>query len=58
VTRAPEGAQLMVRPPLTLSVWPVTKDWALLYPAHFGVDPERIHANELNLIEVASGWAS
>jgi len=33
-------------------------DWALLYPPHFGVDPERIHANELSLIEVASGWPS
>jgi alkanesulfonate monooxygenase SsuD/methylene tetrahydromethanopterin reductase-like flavin-dependent oxidoreductase (luciferase family) len=31
-------------------------DWALLYPPHFGVDQERIHANELSLIEVASGW--
>lgn len=31
-------------------------DWALLYPPHFGVDPERIHANELSLIEVAAGW--
>ncbi len=31
-------------------------DWAILYPPHFGVDPERIHANELSLIEVASGW--
>jgi alkanesulfonate monooxygenase SsuD/methylene tetrahydromethanopterin reductase-like flavin-dependent oxidoreductase (luciferase family) len=27
-------------------------DWALLYPPHFGVDPEHIHANELSLIEV------
>jgi len=33
-------------------------DWALLYPPHFGVGPERIHANELSLIEVASGWTS
>ena len=33
-------------------------DWALLYPPHFGVDPDRIHANELALIEVAAGWAS
>jgi alkanesulfonate monooxygenase SsuD/methylene tetrahydromethanopterin reductase-like flavin-dependent oxidoreductase (luciferase family) len=32
-------------------------DWALLYPPHFGVDPERMHANELRLIEVAVGWA-
>jgi alkanesulfonate monooxygenase SsuD/methylene tetrahydromethanopterin reductase-like flavin-dependent oxidoreductase (luciferase family) len=31
-------------------------DWAILYPPHFGVDPERIHANELSLIEVAAGW--
>jgi hypothetical protein len=31
-------------------------DWAILYPPHFGVDPERIHANELSLIEVASAW--
>lgn len=33
-------------------------DWVLLYPPHFGVDPDRIHANELALIEVAAGWAS
>jgi hypothetical protein len=33
-------------------------DWALLYPPHFGVDQERVHANELTLIEVASGWTS
>jgi alkanesulfonate monooxygenase SsuD/methylene tetrahydromethanopterin reductase-like flavin-dependent oxidoreductase (luciferase family) len=33
-------------------------DWAILYPPHFGVDPERIHANELSLIDVASGWTS
>jgi len=33
-------------------------DWALLYPPHFGVDSERVHANELNLIDVASGWTS
>jgi alkanesulfonate monooxygenase SsuD/methylene tetrahydromethanopterin reductase-like flavin-dependent oxidoreductase (luciferase family) len=33
-------------------------DWAILYPPHFGVDPERIHANELSLVEVASGWTS
>ena len=33
-------------------------DWALLYPPHFGVGPERVHANELSLIEVASGWTS
>jgi alkanesulfonate monooxygenase SsuD/methylene tetrahydromethanopterin reductase-like flavin-dependent oxidoreductase (luciferase family) len=31
-------------------------DWALLYPPHYGVDQERIHANELRLIEVAAGW--
>jgi alkanesulfonate monooxygenase SsuD/methylene tetrahydromethanopterin reductase-like flavin-dependent oxidoreductase (luciferase family) len=31
-------------------------DWALLYPPHFGVDPERVHANELALIELAAGW--
>jgi alkanesulfonate monooxygenase SsuD/methylene tetrahydromethanopterin reductase-like flavin-dependent oxidoreductase (luciferase family) len=31
-------------------------DWAILYPPHFGVDQERIHANELSLIEVASSW--
>ena len=35
-----------------------TVDWAMLYPPHFGVDPERVHANELALIEVAAGWAS
>ena len=83
-----------MRPPLTLTVWPVTKDassearnattlatssgwpsrrngialvrasrsfgpandWALLYPPHFAVDQERVHANELSLIEVATGW--
>ena len=33
-------------------------DWAILYPPHFGVDPERIHVNELSLIEVASGWTA
>jgi alkanesulfonate monooxygenase SsuD/methylene tetrahydromethanopterin reductase-like flavin-dependent oxidoreductase (luciferase family) len=31
-------------------------DWAILYPPHFGVDPDRIHANELSLIEVAAHW--
>ena len=31
-------------------------DWALLYPPNFGVDAERVHANELSLIDVASGW--
>jgi alkanesulfonate monooxygenase SsuD/methylene tetrahydromethanopterin reductase-like flavin-dependent oxidoreductase (luciferase family) len=31
-------------------------DWAILYPPHFGVDAERIRANELSLIEVAAGW--
>jgi alkanesulfonate monooxygenase SsuD/methylene tetrahydromethanopterin reductase-like flavin-dependent oxidoreductase (luciferase family) len=29
-------------------------DWALLYPPHFGVDAERVRANELKLIEVAT----
>jgi alkanesulfonate monooxygenase SsuD/methylene tetrahydromethanopterin reductase-like flavin-dependent oxidoreductase (luciferase family) len=33
-------------------------DWALLYPPHFGVDQERIHANELSLIDVAAAWTS
>src|SRR5256884_312938 len=33
-------------------------DGAFFYPPHFGVDPERIHANEMSLIEVASGWTS
>jgi alkanesulfonate monooxygenase SsuD/methylene tetrahydromethanopterin reductase-like flavin-dependent oxidoreductase (luciferase family) len=33
-------------------------DWALLYPPHFGVDQERIHANELSLIDVAASWTS
>jgi alkanesulfonate monooxygenase SsuD/methylene tetrahydromethanopterin reductase-like flavin-dependent oxidoreductase (luciferase family) len=33
-------------------------DWAILYPPHFGVDHERVHANELSLIEVAAGWTS
>jgi alkanesulfonate monooxygenase SsuD/methylene tetrahydromethanopterin reductase-like flavin-dependent oxidoreductase (luciferase family) len=28
-------------------------DWALLYPPHFGVEPDRIHANERLLIEIA-----
>lgn len=31
-------------------------DWALLYPPHYGVEPERVHANEMRLIEVASAW--
>lgn len=29
-------------------------DWALLYPPHYGVDAERLHANERLLIEVAA----
>lgn len=29
-------------------------DMALLYPPHFGVPPERIHANELALIDIAA----
>lgn len=33
-------------------------DWALLYPPHFGVDPARVHANQMALIEVAAGWTS
>jgi alkanesulfonate monooxygenase SsuD/methylene tetrahydromethanopterin reductase-like flavin-dependent oxidoreductase (luciferase family) len=33
-------------------------DWALLYPPHFGVDQDRIHANERSLIEVAASWTS
>jgi alkanesulfonate monooxygenase SsuD/methylene tetrahydromethanopterin reductase-like flavin-dependent oxidoreductase (luciferase family) len=33
-------------------------DWALLYPPHFGVGQERVHANELTLIDLASGWTS
>ncbi len=33
-------------------------DWALLYPPHFGVDRDRVHANELSLIEIAAAWAS
>ena len=33
-------------------------DWALLYPPHFGVSQQRIHANELALIDVASSWPS
>ena len=33
-------------------------DWAILYPPHYGVDPDRIHANELSLIEVAAAWTS
>ena len=33
-------------------------DWALLYPPHFGVDQERLHANELSLIEIAAGWTT
>jgi alkanesulfonate monooxygenase SsuD/methylene tetrahydromethanopterin reductase-like flavin-dependent oxidoreductase (luciferase family) len=33
-------------------------DWALLYPPHFGVDPDRIHDNELALIEIAASWTS
>ena len=41
-----------------LGAWVDVIDWAILYPPHFGVEPERIHANELGLIEVASGWTS
>jgi hypothetical protein len=33
-------------------------DWALVYPPHFGVNQDRVHANEPSLIEVASGWTS
>jgi hypothetical protein len=33
-------------------------DWALLYPPHYGVDPDRIHANELRLVEVAAAATS
>jgi alkanesulfonate monooxygenase SsuD/methylene tetrahydromethanopterin reductase-like flavin-dependent oxidoreductase (luciferase family) len=33
-----------------------TVDWALLYPPHFGVDHDRVHANELSLIELAAAW--
>ena len=33
-------------------------DWALLYPPHFGVDQGTVHVNELDLIDVASGWTS
>jgi alkanesulfonate monooxygenase SsuD/methylene tetrahydromethanopterin reductase-like flavin-dependent oxidoreductase (luciferase family) len=33
-------------------------DWALLYPPHFGISQQRIHANELALIDVASRWPS
>jgi alkanesulfonate monooxygenase SsuD/methylene tetrahydromethanopterin reductase-like flavin-dependent oxidoreductase (luciferase family) len=33
-------------------------DWALLYPPHFGVGQERLHANELSLIEIAAGWTT
>ncbi|HEX7323135.1 MAG TPA: LLM class flavin-dependent oxidoreductase [Mycobacterium sp.] len=33
-------------------------DWAILYPPNFGVDQDRIHANELSLIEVAANWVS
>ena len=29
-------------------------DWALLYPPNYGVDPERVHANERLLIEIAA----
>ena len=32
-------------------------DWALLYPPTYGVAPERVHANELALIEIAAAWA-
>jgi alkanesulfonate monooxygenase SsuD/methylene tetrahydromethanopterin reductase-like flavin-dependent oxidoreductase (luciferase family) len=35
-----------------------TVDWALLYPPHYGVDAESVHANELALIEIAAGWTS
>jgi alkanesulfonate monooxygenase SsuD/methylene tetrahydromethanopterin reductase-like flavin-dependent oxidoreductase (luciferase family) len=33
-------------------------DWALLYPPHFGVDRDRVHANELSLIEIAAAWTA
>lgn len=33
-------------------------DWAILYPPNYGVDPDAVHANELQLIEVAANWAS
>jgi alkanesulfonate monooxygenase SsuD/methylene tetrahydromethanopterin reductase-like flavin-dependent oxidoreductase (luciferase family) len=29
-------------------------DWALLYPPHYGVDAERVHANELRLMEAVA----
>jgi alkanesulfonate monooxygenase SsuD/methylene tetrahydromethanopterin reductase-like flavin-dependent oxidoreductase (luciferase family) len=35
-----------------------TVDWALLYPPHYGVDRDRVHANELSLIEIAAAWTS
>jgi hypothetical protein len=37
---------------------PDVVDWALVYPPHFGVNQDRVHANEPSLIEVASGWTS
>lgn len=33
-------------------------EWVLLYPPNFGVDAQRVHANERRLIEVAAAWAS
>jgi hypothetical protein len=33
-------------------------DWALLYPPHFGVDQDRVHTNELSLIEIAAAWTA
>jgi hypothetical protein len=33
-------------------------DWALLYPPHYGVEPDRIHANELRLVEIAAAATS
>lgn len=29
-------------------------DWALLYPPNYGVEPERVHANERMLIAIAA----
>lgn len=33
-------------------------DWALLYPPNYGVDPDRIQTNELQLIEIAAAATS
>ncbi|HEY6491791.1 MAG TPA: LLM class flavin-dependent oxidoreductase [Trebonia sp.] len=35
-----------------------TVHWALLYPPHFGVERDQVHANERALIEIAAAWTA